>query len=134
MIRIVPIDDTSAWTVPNTPNDCKFISVYAYDDTIGVNCCEITLSRELHFLGTIPTIVPEDETERETFLNIIMECDNENERITYMHCSSVDNRKYIKSVFDDGETEDENLENTIEDFLCNESRYEMELISLIKDN
>ena len=134
MIRVVPMDDTKYWTVPNTPDGCKFISVYAYDDTKGVYCCEITPSRELHFLGTIPTIVPENDTERETFLDIIMENDNQSEPITYIHCSSVDNWKYIKSVFDDGETEDENLENTKEDFRCNESRYEMELISLVKDN
>lgn len=133
MIRIVPIDDTSAWTVPNTPDGCKFISVYAYDDTKGVHLCEITPSRELHFLGTIPTIVPEDDTERETFLDIIMGGVNEQDEITYMHCSSIDNFKYVNSVFNDGETEDENLENTKEDFRCNESRYQLDLISLIKD-
>jgi hypothetical protein len=56
-----------------------------YDDSVATYCCEITASRELHFLGTIPTVVFEEDEACEKFLDNIMEGDTHTEEISYIH-------------------------------------------------
>lgn len=134
MIRLIAFNQTSLWNIA-MPENCKMLSVYAYDDDKATYCCEITPSRECHFLGTIPTEVPEGEEEREKFLDQIMEEDGQTESIAYYHCSDVDSRGFVNGcdADNDEDEEDNAMENTEENFRCNESNYEMGIINLFKE-
>lgn len=128
MIRIIAFNETKCWNI-TLPENCMMLFVYAYDDTKVTYCCEITPSRELHFLGTIPTEVPDGEEEREKFLDQIMEGDRQAESIAYCHCRDVDSYEFVNGCDPDNE-EDNAMENTEEDFRCNGSAYEMDIIRL----
>ena len=134
MIRLIAMDETQAWNIEK-PEGCKLLSVYMYDDSIAVHCCEVTASRELHFLGTIPTICYEDEDAMEKFSNAIMEGDCLTEEISYMWAHSVDARKFVSSPFSENDVEsdkiEEMLEMTREDWYSNQSHYELDLIESV---
>ena len=126
MIRLISFNDLFY------PGNEPVAKCYAYDDTVGVHLCELAMSREMHFLGTSPFVVPENDDSREKFLNLIMESDNQEEEITYMHANRVDSRKYVESHFNEDSPE-ENLENTKEDYRCNGAAYEMKLTALLNE-
>lgn len=134
MIRVIAFDHTSHWNII-MPEKCKMLSVYAYDDEKATHLCEITPSRECHYLGTIPTEIFDGEEEREKFLDQIMEGDGQTESIAYYHCRDVDPRGFVKGcdADNDEDEEDNAMENTEENFRCNQSNYEMDIINLFTE-
>lgn len=134
MIRLIAFNHTEHWNIA-LPANCKMLSVYAFDDEKATYCCEITPSRECHYLGTIPTEVPEGEEEREKFLDQIMEGDSQTEDIAYYHCRDVDSRGFVKGCDADNYEDEENnaMENTEEHYRTNQSAYEMDLINLFTE-
>ena len=135
MIRIIAFNQASYWNIVR-PENCKMLSVYAYDDEKATYLCEITPSRECHFLGTIPTEVFDGEEDREKFLNQIMEGDCQTELIAYYHCRDIDPRGFVKGCDADNDEDDEDnaMENTEDDFRCNQSAYEMDIINLFVES
>ena len=72
MIRMIAIDETELWGrefISRFPEETKLLGIYCYDDSRKVFLCEMTGSRELHFLGTIPTKVSEDDSIRDKSIN-----------------------------------------------------------------
>ena len=134
MIRIVAFDHSEYWNI-NRPKNCKLLSVYAYDDALSTYCCEITPSRECHYLGTVPTEVPEGEEARERFLDQIMDGDAHSDPVAYYHNSNIDARAFVIGCESDSEEDEEynGLEKTLEDFRSNQGAYEFEIINLIQE-
>lgn len=129
MIRMIAIDETELWErkfISRFPEETKMLGIYCYDDSVIVHCCEMTGSRELHFLGTIPTKVPEDDSIRENQLDMISECDNLQEPISYIWAHTIDSNKFVDS-------ECETIEDIEEDYRCNQSAYELKLIQTVEN-
>jgi len=137
MIRLIAKDETKYWNIEK-PEGCKLLGIYMYEDSVATYCCEITASREIHFLGTIPTVGYEDEDANEKFLNNIMEGDTHTEEISYIHAHSIDSKKFVPSPFTESDVEDEDdksaalLKMTREDWCSNQSCYEMDLCNTVE--
>lgn len=121
---MIAIDETAFWEmefISRFPKETKLLGIYCYDDSVTAYCCAMTGSRALHFLGTIPTKVSEDDSIQANQLEMISECDNLHEPISYILAHEIDSNKFVDS-------ECETIEDIEDAYRCNQSAYELKLI------
>lgn len=61
-----------------------YYDVYFFDEHRAVYLCEMTASAELHFIGGVPAVTPDDEEASEALANEIMDINADTEEVTYM--------------------------------------------------
>ncbi len=103
MIRYVKIDETQHWREDIAKKAGSILGIYLYDDSVEVNCCEITPSYELYFVQSEFTEHDEDESKREVLFDEILEGDSGTELVKYMHCSAIRRMKTGELECDDME-------------------------------
>lgn len=124
---ICVLDETEYWSKDIQDKAGKIFGVYFYNPGIVTHCCEITPSYELWYLSSFARDLPEDEEERENFINMIENEGSERERALYCHCNVIDKLPEIKrgeikqgkyhwDSFDEEDTEIDEIE---EEYRCN---------------
>lgn len=90
-IRRIVIEETQDWQLCDCPHGEKVTGVFSewfYDAERVVHCCELTGSRELHFVGYGFAAPDATDAEREEISEWIMTGDNE--AVRYIHCAAAD--------------------------------------------
>lgn len=93
-LRLVLIDETRDWNEDIAKACGKIMRPYLYDANQHTYCCEVTPSYTLYPLPSIA----ENEISDEVY-DDVMEGDNENPDVVYMHVSDVDKMETKKAVF-----------------------------------
>jgi len=87
--KLAKFDETDGWDKDTKKIAKKIYGIYLYNENVVTHCCEITPSYEMHFLGSVTEEAPDDDTEREDFLDEIDVADLNTDLISYFHCSTV---------------------------------------------
>jgi hypothetical protein len=110
--KVVELDESPHWPAGALASCGGTIkSVYVFDETRAVHCCELTPSRELWFSHFEPASMPESETAREAVFDMLLAAAQEAEAVSYMHVRRVDALKTREPQSDD---ECRAIENALE--------------------
>ena len=98
--KLVALEQTEFWKQDIIKITGRAMGVYLYDETLTVNCCEITPSYELHFLyNQFENYVGEDDKEAMEALRKVADCDyselereSGGENVEYHQTRSIDSQ------------------------------------------
>jgi len=84
--KVVCLEETQHYTDKDLVSKCgKIRAVFVYDKSRVTHCCEVTPSYELHYIGSSPDEVIDDEA-----YELLQEANIHQEAIQYVHCATVD--------------------------------------------
>jgi hypothetical protein len=96
-IKIVLLDETEYWRKDIVSAAKKIFGVYYFDPNSVTHCCELTPSYELHFLQSVPQLLPDTTDLKEELFDNIEEGDwNGRDAVSYFHCSNIDKLPELK--------------------------------------
>jgi len=110
--RIIAMNDTESWNLPDKfQGKVKIYSRYLYNPSEHTYCCELTPSRELHFLGSEWAYNNEgiefSDDEVEQLYEILLEGDTQTDNSTYMWNMKADKLPYYEVNEEDEDKKDE---------------------------
>lgn len=125
-INILKLDETSYWREDIQAMAGRLFGIYLYNPAVGVHCCELTPSYELHYMGEAITSSL-SENDLEALAELLREALADSDDVKYMHCAAVNrqpalaNRSVLAvgwAVFgdfgDEGDTPEECMEAATE--------------------
>ena len=112
------VRDVSQYVSPDLLAACGGVvyAVHVFDATSRTYCCEVTPSYAMFFLRHEPRALPDCEDARESVWALLMECDQDQDEVSYMHTSQValGTCQRVWYVQDPEDTEDEQAAGVFE--------------------
>jgi len=101
--RLYKRDVTEYWVEEIRKKAGQIFDLYIFDCNKTVNCCEIAPSFEMHYLGPMWTLSPEDEDEDQKLFEDILGGIVENHDVIYVHTRyvSVDDCERVETSDED---------------------------------
>jgi hypothetical protein len=124
--KLVKIDETSFWEDEELKSKAKKLyGIYLYNENLQVNVCDPRPCYEMHFIETVAETIPEEDVERNDFLEEIEQADANTDEVSYKYCSDIDSLDKNCNVSysdyepskEEYETEDEYY-NLVQDLIC----------------